>query len=487
MIREVVNSYDVCIIGGGVVGLNISREISRYQLSVCVIEKETDVGRGCSKANSGIVHGGYSDEPGTLKADLCVAGNRLYVQLDRELHFGYRKTGSLVLAFAAEELPTLEKLLENGRKNGVTGMRIIDRQELLLREPHLNPAVLAALLCENAGVTSPYEFAIALAENSLTNGVDLRLQEEVLAIEPLAGEFHLKTSRGGLRAKFVVNCAGIFSDRIAAMVGIDEYQISPRRGQYVILDKDQNHLVQSVIFQVPTRQGKGILVTTTFHGNLMVGPNAEEIDDKTDVGTDTETLAKIVAQARRSVPGFDMRKALTSFAGNRPVSNHKDWVIDASRIPGFINLIGIDSPGLTASPAIARKVCGLLQQTGLTLEAKTDFQPQRPPIIRKKTADFVGGINATDPSLHIICRCEQVTEAEILDCLSRGIPVRSLDAVKFRTRAGMGRCQGAFCGPRVRELLSRELAIPVDEICGKGECVTPLSKRVLHKELIKLE
>ena len=182
-----------------------------------------------------------------------------------------------------------------------------------------------------------------------------------------------------------------------------------------------------------------------------------------------------------------MRKALTSFAGNRPVSNHKDWVIDASRIPGFINLIGIDSPGLTASPAIARKVCGLLQQTGLTLEAKTDFQPQRPPIIRKKTADFVGGINATDPSLHIICRCEQVTEAEILDCLSRGIPVRSLDAVKFRTRAGMGRCQGAFCGPRVRELLSRELAIPVDEICGKGECVTPLSKRVLHKELIKLE
>lgn len=486
MIREAVNSYDVCIIGGGVIGLNISREISRYQLSVCVIEKETDVGRGCSKANSGIVHGGYSDEPGTLKADLCVAGNRLYEQLDRELHFGYRKTGSLVLAFAAEELSTLEKLLENGRKNGVAGLRIIDRQELLLREPHLNPAVLAALLCENAGVTSPYEFAIALAENSLANGVDLRLQEEVLAIELINGEFHLQTSRGALRAKSVINCAGIFSDRIAAMVGLNEYRITPRRGQYVILDKDQNHLVQSVIFQVPTRLGKGILVTTTFHGNLMVGPNAEEIDDKTDVGTDAETLAKIVAQARRSVPGFDMRKALTSFAGNRPVSNQKDWVIDASRIPGFINLLGIDSPGLTASPAIARKVCGLLQQTGLTLEAKTDFQPQRPPIIRKKAADFVGDINATDPSLHIICRCEQVTEAEILDCLSRGIAVRSLDAVKFRTRAGMGRCQGAFCGPRVRELMSRELAIPVDEICGKGECSSTLAARARRSDLQKL-
>lgn len=486
MIQKPVNSYDVCIIGGGVVGLNISREISRYQLRVCVIEKEADVGRGCSKANSGIVHGGYSDEPGTLKAELCIAGNRLYEQLDRELNFGYRQTGSLVLAFAAEELPTLEKLLENGRKNGVTGLRIIDRQELLQREPHLNPAVLAALFCEDAGVTSPYEFAIALAENSLANGVDLRLQEEVLAIEPLAGEFHLQTNRGSLRTRCVINCAGVFSDRIAAMVGLNEYRITPRRGQYVILDKDQNHLAQSVIFQVPTRLGKGILVTTTFHGNLMIGPNAEDIDDKTDVGTDAKTLANIVTQARRSVPGFDMRKTLTSFAGNRPVANQKDWIIDASRIKGFINLIGIDSPGLTASPAIAGKVCGLLQQAGLMLEAKADFQPQRPPIIRKKAADFSGDLNATDPSLHIICRCEQVTEAEILDCLNRGIPVRSLDAVKFRTRAGMGRCQGAFCGLRVRELLSRELAIPAAEICGKGECSSTLAERARRSDLQKL-
>jgi glycerol-3-phosphate dehydrogenase len=487
MMPKYLKPYDVCIIGGGVVGLNIAREISRFRLQVCVVEKEADVGRGCSKANSGIVHGGYSDEPGTLKAELCVAGNRLYEQLDRELHFGYRKTGSLVLAFAVEELPVLEKLLDNGRKNGVTGLRIIDRQELLLREPHLNPAALAALLCEDAGVTSPYEFAIALAENSLANGVDLRLQEEVLAIEPLAGEFHLKTSRSELRTRFVVNCAGIFSDRIASLVGLSEYLITPRRGQYVILDKDQSHLAHSVVFQVPTRLGKGILVTPTFHGNLMVGPNAEEIDDKTDVGTDAETLSSIIAQARHSVPGFDTRKALTSFAGNRPVSNQKDWVIDARRRPGFINLIGIDSPGLTASPAIARKVCAMLQQAGLSLEPKPEFQPQRPPIIRKKTTDFVGDLNASDPALHIICRCEQVTEAEILDCLSRGIPVRSLDAVKFRTRAGMGRCQGVFCGPRVRELLSRELAIPRDDICGKGECATLISKRVPHNELIKLE
>ena len=478
--------YDVCIIGGGVVGLNISREISRYRLRACVIEKEADVGRGCSKANSGIVHGGYSDEPGTLKAELCVAGNRMYQQLDRELHFGYRKTGSLVLAFATEELATLEKLLENGRNNGVTGLRIIDRQVLLLREPHLNPAVLAALLCEDAGVTSPYEFAIALAENSLINGVELRLQEEVMAIESLGGEFQIHTNRGSLGSRFVINCAGVFSDRISAMVGLSEFRITPRRGQYVILDKDQNHLARSVIFQVPSRLGKGILVTPTFHGNLMIGPNAEEIDDKTDVGTDTETLANIVRLARRSVPGFDMRKSLTSFAGNRPVANQKDWIIDASRINGFINLIGIDSPGLTASPAIARKVCGLLQQAGLILEHKTDFQPLRPAIIRKKTLDFAGDVNDTDPSLHLICRCEQVTEAEIIDCMNRGIPVRSLDAVKFRTRAGMGRCQGAFCGPRVRELLSRELAIPADAVCGKGECSSTLAERARRSDLQKL-
>ena len=478
--------YDVCIIGAGVVGLNIAREMSRYALRICVIEKEEDVGRGCTKANSGIVHGGYSDEPGTLKAELCVAGNHLYEQLESELHFGYRQTGSLVLAFSDEELPTLQKLLEYGRQNGVAGLRIIDQKELLNREPHLNSDAIAALLCEEASVTSPYEFAIALAENAIANGVELRLQESVLAITPNDDSFRLQTSKGELTARFVINCAGVFSDRIAAMVGMEDYKITPRRGQYVLLDKDQNHLVNSVIFQVPTLLGKGILVTTTYHGNLMIGPNAEDLDDRTDVGTDAETLAQIVLQARHSVPGFDMRKSLTSFAGNRPVSNQKDWVIEESHVKNFINLIGIDSPGLTASPAIARKVSGILQNCGLHLEPTQTFQPQRPPIIRKKTADFAGVVTSADPSLHLICRCEHVTEAEILDCMNRGIPVRSLDAVKFRTRAGMGRCQGAFCGPRVRELLAREWKLPPEEICGKGECSSMLAQRVRRSDLFKL-
>ncbi len=486
MNRNPTTPYDLCIIGAGVVGLNIARELSRYQLQICVIEKEEDVGRGCTKANSGIIHGGYADEPGSLKAELCVAGNRLYEQLDNELHFGYRKTGSLVLAFSADELPILHQLLAKGQRNGLTGLRILEQTELLAQEPHLNPSVAGALYCENAGVTSPYEFAIALAENAITNGVELRLQEEVLSITPSQDIFLITTNHSQLSSRFVVNCAGVFSDRIASMVGLDGYKITPRRGQYVILDKDQNHLVQSVIFQTPTKLGKGILVTTTFHGNLMIGPNAEEIDDKTDLGTDAKTLESIVQQARRSVPGFDMRKALTSFAGNRPVSGLPDWIIEKSPINNFINLIGIDSPGLTASPAIALKVRDLLQTSGLSLVAKPFFQPQRPAIIRPKTANFRGDINSSDPALHVICRCEQVSEAEIVDCLNRGIPIRSLDAVKFRTRAGMGRCQGAFCGPRVRELLSQSLKIAPEQICGKGDCSSTLAERARRSDLLKL-
>ena len=478
--------YDLCIIGAGVVGLNIAREISRYQLRICIIEAADDVGRGCTKANSGIVHGGYSDEPGSLKAELCVAGNRLYAQLDSELHFGYRQTGSLVLAFSDADLSALNQLLANGQQNGVTGLRIIGRDELLTREPHLNPAAIAALLCENAGVTSPYEFAIALAENAIANDAQLFLSETVQSIAKTAEVFRIATDKSAHYARFVVNCAGVNSDRIAALAGLDHFRITPRRGQYVLLDKEQSHLVRSVIFQTPSPLGKGILVTTTYHGNLMVGPNAEDIDDKTDVGTDIQTLQNIVGQARRSVPGFDMRKALTSFAGNRPVSNQKDWVIGESRVKNFINLIGIDSPGLTASPAIARKVALILKDCGLELQAKPNFQVQRPSIIQRKPADFAGDLNSSDPAQHIICRCEQVTEAEIQDCLHRGLPVRSLDAVKYRTRAGMGRCQGAFCGPRVRELLSRELAIPVTEVCGPGECSSPLAQRARRGDLFKL-
>ncbi len=477
--------YDVCIIGAGVVGANIARELSRYQLKICVLDREDDVSCGCSKANSGIVHGGYSDKPGTLKAELCVKGNRMYAQLDAQLHFGYREIGSYVLAFDQESLATLQRLYEQGQQNGVGGLELIDGEEMRRREPHVSVEVTGALYCAQAGVTSPYEFVIALMENAVANGVELKLRHEVLQLEKISDHFLITTSQGTLTSRFVINAAGAHSDRIAAMAGLNDYQITPRRGQYILLSKAQNHLANSVIFQVPTALGKGILVTPTYHGNLMLGPNAEEIDDKDDVSTDEETLRFIAQTARLSVPGFDMRQALTSFAGNRPVSNQKDWVIDDSRLPGLVNLIGIDSPGLTSSPAIALKVVTLLQDSGLKLEAKPNFQAQRAPIIQPKDAAFQGDTSHTDPALHLICRCESVTEAEILDCFRRGLPVLSVDAVKRRTRAGMGLCQGTFCGPRVRALLAQELQVKPEDIPQRGHSST-LAERARKTELKKL-
>lgn len=478
--------YDICIIGAGTVGMNLARELAKYKLDICVLEKEADVSCGCSKGNSGIVHGGYSDKPGTLKAELCVKGNRMYEKLENELHFGYRQTGSFVLAFSEEELITLQTLYEYGVTNGVEGLKIMDAAETKQYEPHVSDAVKASLYCKNAGVVSPYEFVIALAENSIKNGVKLLLEHKVEKIEKENDIFLITTNKGAVKAKFVVNAAGLYSDAIAAMVGIDKYKITPRRGQYVILDKEQSHLVKSVIFQCPTKLGKGILVTATYHGNLMIGPNAEEIDAKDDVGTDEKTLQYITKTARKSVPDIDMRKALKSFAGNRPVSNQKDWVIEESTVKGFINLLGIDSPGLTSSPAIALKVIDILKNIGLELEKKLDFIAERKPIIRKKTADFKGVIDSPDPELNIICRCEQVTEAEIIDCLHRGIPVKSVDAVGRRTRASYGRCQNVFCGPRIRKLLAHELDVPIEAIGEKGKETSGLAQRAKRMSLMKM-
>ncbi len=478
--------YDVCIIGAGVVGTNIARELSKYQIRVCLVEKEEDVSCGASKANSGIVHGGYSDEPGTLKAELCVKGNRMYEQLNKELNFGYRETGSVVLAFRDEDIKTLEKLYQYGIKNGVGGLAIIDGEKVRELEPYVSTEVKAALYCRNAGVTSPYEFVIALAENAITNGVELKLNTAVVGIEKVEDYFKVSTTKGEIKAQYIINAAGIYCDKISSLIGINDFHIIPRRGQYVLLDKEQNYLANSVIFQVPTELGKGILVTTTYHGNLMVGPNAEEISDKDDVGTTEDVLENIVKTARLSVPDFDMKQAITSFAGNRPISSKKDWVIEESSVAGFINLIGIDSPGLTASPAIALKVAQLLKRAGLELNDKKDFMAYRKPIIQVKDKDFKGDINSANPDEHIICRCEQVTETEIIDALHRNIAIKSIDAIKRRTRAGMGKCQSGFCRSRVKEIIARELHIPVEEITQRGKDSPGLPERAKRGKYMKL-
>lgn len=461
--------YDIAIIGAGVVGSAIARELSKYQLKICLIEKAEDVTTGASKANSGIVHGGYAAKYGTLKGELCIKGNKMYRQLEKELNFGFRETGALVIGFEKEDEKKVKELYDNGIKIGCDDLEIIYEDRIRELEPHISGDVKVALYAKSVGVTSPYEFTIALAENAVQNGVDIKLETEVIGIEKMENNFCITTSKGDIEAKYIINAAGLYSDKVANMVGIDDFKILPRRGQYILLGKDQGHLVNTVVFQLPTDKGKGILVTTTYHGNFMIGPNAEEVDDKDDVATTMESLEDVIKTARKSIAGFDIRKALTTFSGIRAVSSTGDFIIEESKVKGFINVAGIDSPGLTSAPAIAQKVTEILKTTGLKFDKKENFNPYRKAIIIKKDKSFDGRVDHEDPAKNIICRCEKVTEAEIIDAIHRGLPVNSIDGIKRRTRAGMGPCQGNFCRSRVKAIIARERNIPIEEVTLRGK------------------
>lgn len=483
MIQE-QRQYDVCIIGAGVVGCAIARELSRYNVTAAIVEQANDVANGSTKANSGIVHGGYSAQHGSLKAALCRPGNLMCEKLDRELSFGYRQTGSLVLAFSAEQQATLRSLLANGRKNGVDDLEILTGNQAKGLEPNISDDVLEALYCPSAGVTSPYEFAIALAENAVHNGVDLLLQREVASID--AGDaytVHYRTDGGNagvLTARYLVNAAGLYADRITAMMTEPGFTIKPRQGQYIVFDKSHSDLVHTVVFQTPTEAGKGILVTTTFHGNIMVGPNANEIEDRNNVDTDEDALRSIIHRARISVPAIDLKKAITTFAGVRAVSSTGDFVIGKTGVQRFIQAAGIDSPGLTSSPAIAERVRDALADAGLQLKEKSSFNPERRRIIVGKTltdAEVQSLLDLQGPE-QIICRCERVSRGEIEDAMARGLPVLSIDAVKRRTRAGQGRCQGSFCRPRVAALLARDLGVDTSEILRRHDEESQSKRRI---------
>lgn len=458
--------WDVCIIGAGVVGCAVARELSRFRLRVVLLDRSDDVGSGATKANSGIVHGAYSSPHGTLKASLCAAGARMVPRLDRELAFGYRRTGALVLAFSAREQQELQALLANGQANGDAGLELLAPGQVRALEPRLSREVASALLCPAVGVTSPYEMAIALAENAVANGVELRLDCEVTGLALEAGLdggrlFRVTTAGGILTARFVVNAAGVFSDRVAAYGGEPGFRIVPRQGQYVLFERGTGSAVSRVIFQVPTERGKGILVTSTYHGNLMIGPDANQVSDPEDSSTSLDAVERIVATARRSLPDFDLKQVITTYSGVRATPDTGDFVIRLGPWPGFVTAGGIDSPGLTSSPAIAERVRDLLADAGLRLDPRPEFDPARRPIIVAKTLsdrEVLPLLEAEGPG-RIVCRCERVTEGEILDALRRGIPVRTLDAVKRRTRAGMGKCQGRFCRPRVAAVLERETGV----------------------------
>ncbi|MGV8906126.1 MAG: NAD(P)/FAD-dependent oxidoreductase [Acetobacterium sp.] len=458
--------YDVAIIGAGIIGVSIARDLSRYQLSVAVFEKENDVSMGATKANSAIVHGGFAEAHTKIKGGLCYKGRKQFDQLNKELNFGFEKIGSLVLAFEEEQLDTLKSLYENGIANGLDDLEIISHDEIMRLEPNVNPDVKSALYCKGAGICSPYEMAIALAENAIANGVTLFLNTEITAIQKNITGFEMIDHNGKTHAaKYVINAGGLTSDLISQMVGVDYFKITPRTGEYMIMVRGSGKIINKVLFQMPTKMGKGILVTPTYFGNILIGPDAVN-EDIADKSTHPERLLKIYHEARHTTDKLNIKQFLRSFTGVRSVSSTDDFIIEASTVKGFINCAGIQSPGLTSSPAISEMVVDILKDLGCSLVTDSDFNPYRAPIITraalKPLIEIAPLININSRPDKIICRCEQVAEGTIIDAMNRGIPVTTIDGVKRRTRAGMGWCQGTFCRPRVAVIMEKVLGHKVD-------------------------
>lgn len=466
-----IMTYDVAIVGAGVVGGLIARELSRFNISVALLEKCNDMAMGTTKANSAIVHGGFDALNGTLKAKLNVEGTALMPSVCEKLHVPFKNNGSLVVAFSESEMEHVNVLYERGVKNGVPGLSVIDRRKLREIEPNISEQAVGALLCESAGIVCPYELTIAAVENAVTNGAEFIRNCEVEAVTDNGEDYTLKTTAGDIGAKFIINAAGNYSDKLAAMVGDESIELIPRKGEYYLLDKSVGNLASHTIFQCPNEMGKGILVTPTVDGNLLIGPTAKNIEDKGDVTTTAEGLREIVEKATKSVPAVSARNAITSFAGVRshPVSD--DFIIGWSeKSERFLNVAGIESPGLSASPAIALYVREILSEK-LTLNEKETYTDTRkaPVRFRHMNDEERAELIKKNPAYgRIVCRCETITEGEIIDAIKAPAGARDVDGVKRRTRAGMGRCQGGFCGSKVVEILSRELGVPMNEITKFG-------------------
>lgn len=453
--------FDVVIIGCGVVGADCAYELAKYDLRLCVLEASNDVANGTTKANSAIVHAGYDPLPGTKMARLNVRGTARMGALCRKLDVPYRNNGSLVLSLREEDDAVLHTLYEQGLSNGVPGLALLDREQTLALEPQLSPAVRGALFAPSAGIVNPWELCLALAETAVRNGAELRLSAPVTAIERTAGGFCLSTPQGPVNTRFVVNCAGVYSDRIAAMVGDRSFTVLPTKGEYFLLDKSEGTRVERVIFQCPSELGKGVLVTPTVHGNLLVGPDATHCDPA-DTANTAAGMDFVRASALRAVPGISFRDNIRNFAGVRANTDRDDFIIEESAAaPGFIHAAGIKSPGLSAAPAIGPEVAGLLRQAGLVLNEKAEYIDSRKRVRFQALSDEEkNALIAQDPRYgRVICRCETVTEGEIVACLHTPIPPVSVNGVKRRVGAGMGRCQGGFCGPRVQEIIARELGL----------------------------
>ncbi|MCB2100320.1 MAG: NAD(P)/FAD-dependent oxidoreductase [Rhodobacterales bacterium] len=462
-------TYDVAIIGGGIVGCAIARELSRYRLKLVLIEKECEVGFGTSKSNSGIIHAGHHSSADTLKGPLEWAGNQHWDRLHAELDFGFKRVGELMVAWDDEQRSILDTYLQRGRERGVPGLEIWEKDRIRKEEPNVSRHVVAGLHAPTAGVVNPYEVCFSLIDSARLNGLEVRVNAPVQDIQPLEGGLKVDTAQGPVLARYAINAAGLFADRIAAMAGVGTFSILARKGEEYLLDKRLKGLVTRIIFPCPTPTSKGVLVIPTFDGTIMVGPTANPVLDRSDLTTSMDGGEEIFEQVRRTVPGISPRDCIAEFAGLRAVADGEDFIIGPTAVKGFINVAGIQSPGLTAAPAIAVRVAEILRDEGLALEPDDTFQPAVPKHVIM--ADLDTGAQAAkaakDPAFgRICCRCEQVTEGEVIAAIGAG--AGTLDGIKFRTRAGMGRCQGGFCTWRCMELLSRELDMPIDRVTKRG-------------------
>ena len=460
--------FDVVIVGAGIVGCAIARELTRYRLDVALIERECEVGLGTSKANSGIIHGGHRAADGTAKGATEYRGNLLWDELAHDLPFGFQRIGDLTVAFDDDDERHLSELLDQGRRRGVTGLELWDSERLRREEPNLSHDIRSALHAPTSGVVNPYEACFALAESAVRNGLTLLLEHTVVGIERGESGFTVRTDRGSLEARFVINAAGVHGDAVARLVGAEEAGLRFRKGEEYLLDKRLVGFVTRVVFPCPSPTSKGILVIPTYDGTLMVGPTATP-SDADDVTTTAQGAQAVFEGARRLVPGISEADCIAEFAGVRAVAADEDFAIHSTAVPGFVNVIGIQSPGLTAAPAIALDVVELLRSEGLSLELDDAFIPgiDAPILFGQLEPEEQARVVRGDPRFgRIACRCEIVTEGEVLHAIERG--ARTMDGIKFRTRAGMGRCQGGFCAWRCMRLLADTLDIDISEVTKRG-------------------
>jgi len=462
--------YDVAVIGAGVIGSLIARELSKYNVSVLVIEKEADTALGATGANSGIVHAGFDAKPGSLKARFNVAGNKMMEQTCKELGVSFKNNGSLVIGFDDDDKKVIEELYDRGVKNGVERLEIVDSKRLHELEPNVSDKATIALYAPTGGIVCPYGLAIAALGNAMDNGAEFERCFEVKSIERKDGKYIISNGAKNIEARYIVNAAGVFSDKIAAMVGDKSFTITPRKGEYMLCDKESGGIVSHTIFRTPSKMGKGILVSPTVDGNLLLGPTATDIEDREDTSTTPEGLAVIANECLADVPGVPTRTVITSFAGLRSVDNKGDFIIN-SPVEGFINCAGIESPGLTSAPAIAVYISELLSENGLELTKKESFNPHRTSMheFRDMTIEEKNEKIKQDPAYgKVVCRCETISEGEIIRAIRENPGAVTVDGVKRRTRATMGRCGGGFCTPTIIGIIARELGMKYEDVTKFG-------------------